>query len=65
MSISETQTASKKTPDPFGASLFVVTEQPHSMVLEFALVDDPAMPEGFRESCLIRVKNLPPPPGGW
>jgi hypothetical protein len=26
------------------------------------LVDDPAMPEGFRESCLIRVKNPPPLP---
>jgi len=26
------------------------------------LVDDPAMPEGFRESCLIQVKNLPPLP---
>lgn len=25
------------------------------------LCDDPAMPEGFRESCLIRVKGLPAP----
>lgn len=26
------------------------------------LIDDPAMPEGWRESCLIRLKNLPPLP---
>jgi len=26
------------------------------------LIDDPAMPEPFREACLVRVKNPPPPP---
>lgn len=25
------------------------------------LVDDPAMPEPFRDSCLVRIANLPPP----
>lgn len=29
------------------------------------LVDDPAMPEAFRASCLVRIDGLPPPkPGG-
>lgn len=39
-------------PDPENASLFVVTEQPHSLVLEFSLIDD-ARPRLMLVACFL------------